>query len=65
MSRHGGIHTDRQSRLYCTRRSYFAPISNGATSRGWWWRRRGTAPRVRSAYSTQQSTDIAGKPAPP
>src|SRR5438270_9675808 len=28
MSRHGGIHTDRQSRLYCTRRSYFAPISN-------------------------------------
>jgi hypothetical protein len=27
MSRHGGIHTDRQSGLYCTRRSYFAPIN--------------------------------------
>src|SRR5438270_7309252 len=33
MSRHGGIHTDRQSRLYCTRRSYFAPISNRARPR--------------------------------
>src|SRR5688500_7075494 len=32
MSRHGGIHTDRQPRLYCTRRSYFAPISNSETS---------------------------------
>src|SRR6476469_8708233 len=30
--------------------------------RCWWWRRRGTAPRVRNAYSTQHSTDIAGLP---
>src|SRR5206468_4291044 len=30
MSRHGGIHTDRQSGLYCTRRSYFAPINSPA-----------------------------------
>src|SRR6478672_11141491 len=33
MSRHGGIHTDRQSRLYCTRRSYFAPINSRDASR--------------------------------
>jgi hypothetical protein len=26
LSRHGGIQTDRQSSLYRTRRSYFAPI---------------------------------------
>ena len=67
-------HTDRQPGLYCTRRSCFAPISSGGfsrkshfsaqkTDRRWWWRRRGTAPRVRNAYSTQYSTDIAGYPA--
>ncbi len=27
--------------------------------RRWWWRRRGTAPRVRNAYSAKYSTDIA------
>jgi hypothetical protein len=50
-------HTDRQSGLYCTRRSCFAPISSGGSYgsafRRWWWRRRGTAPRVRNAYSTR------------
>ena len=57
-------HTDRQPGLYCTRRSCFAPISSIEIIRCWWWRRRGTAPRVRNAYSTQSSTDIAGYPAP-
>jgi len=35
MSRHGGIHTDRQSGLYRTRRSYFAPISSSRNPFGW------------------------------
>jgi len=58
-------HADRQPGLYCTRRSCFAPISSSAKAvcqRCWWWRRRGTAPRVRNAYSTRHSTGIAGFP---
>jgi len=39
-----------------------SPPSETAEIRGFWWRRRGTAPRVRNAYSTRQSTDIAGLP---
>src|SRR6185436_10350464 len=35
------------------------PSATLVCSRGWWWRRRGTAPRVRNAYSTRYSTDIA------
>ena len=39
-----------------------SPPSETAETRDFWWRRRGTAPRVRNAYSTRQSTDIAGLP---
>ena len=65
MSRHGGSIRSAIASLLHSSILFRPHQQQRSVSCGWWWRRRGTAPRVRSAYSTQQSTDIAGCPAPP